>query len=54
MNNYDNKCKIVCTDNDIVNEADVDRFEEKKFVEDRRRYYISYGMVPFTLEISQD
>tara|TARA_S200000501_G_scaffold248373_1_gene232669 strand:+ start:232 stop:459 length:228 start_codon:yes stop_codon:yes gene_type:complete len=33
MNNYDNKCKIVCTDNDIVNEADVDRFEEKKFVE---------------------
>ena len=33
MNNHDNKCKIVCTDNDIVNEADVDRFEDKKFVE---------------------
>ena len=34
MNNqYDNKCKITCTDNDIVNEAEVDRFEEKKFVD---------------------
>jgi|TARA_B100001996_G_scaffold186949_1_gene142998 hypothetical protein len=33
MNNYDNKCKITCTDNDIVNEAEVDRFEDKKFVE---------------------
>tara|TARA_B100000212_G_scaffold137355_1_gene103495 strand:- start:550 stop:780 length:231 start_codon:yes stop_codon:yes gene_type:complete len=34
MNNqYDSKCKITCTDNDIVNEAEVDRFEEKKFVD---------------------
>ena len=33
MNTHDNKCQITCTDNDIVNEAEVDRFEEKKFVE---------------------
>ena len=31
--NYDNKCTITCTDNDNVAVAEVDRFEEKKFVE---------------------
>ena len=33
MKDYDNKCVITCTDNDITNEAEVDRFEEKQFVE---------------------
>tara|TARA_B100000886_G_scaffold339384_1_gene304706 strand:- start:3079 stop:3306 length:228 start_codon:yes stop_codon:yes gene_type:complete len=33
MSTHDNKCQITCTDNDMVNEAEVDRFEEKKFVE---------------------
>jgi len=31
--NYDNKCTITCTDNDNVAVAEVDRFEEKKFVD---------------------
>ena len=31
--NYDSKCTITCTDNDVVAEADVDRFEEGKYVE---------------------
>ena len=30
---YDNKCMITCTDNDNVAEAEVDRFEEKKFLD---------------------
>ena len=29
----DQKVIVTCTDNDIVYEAEVDRFEEKKFVE---------------------
>ena len=31
--NYDNKCTITCTDNDNVAVAEVDRFEEKKFLD---------------------
>jgi hypothetical protein len=30
---YDNVCTVTCTDNDKVAEAEVDRFQDKKFVD---------------------
>ncbi len=30
---HDNVCTVTCTDNDKVAEAEVDRFEEKKFLD---------------------
>ena len=42
---YDKTCTVTCTDNDKVAEAEVDRFEEKQFLDEKEQKILTNGVL---------